>query len=98
MPGNHQRGCAEEESLGRFVPMPASRPGASQGVWGEVGEDSGEEIKRKVAPHCTGAGVNACTASEDIYDVTTKLVAPLRVQLLVLNYRGSSCIEMCDPT
>ena len=27
VPGNHQRGCAEEKSLGRFVPMPACRPG-----------------------------------------------------------------------
>jgi hypothetical protein len=41
VPGNHQRGCAEEESRGRFVPMPACRPGASQGVWGEIGEDGG---------------------------------------------------------
>lgn len=55
VPGN-QRGCAEEVSLGRFVPMPASRPGASQGVWGKVGEDGGEEIAGKVAPHGIGDG------------------------------------------
>lgn len=63
VPG-HRRDCGQEVSLGTCVPMPASRPGPSQGVWGEVGEDVGKEIRGKVAPHGNGKGERFCTIGE----------------------------------
>jgi hypothetical protein len=83
----HRRGCAEEISLGRFMPMPASRPGASQGVWGEVGEDGGEEIQGKVAPHSSIGDVEMFERRGRIY--TTQLVVPGES----CNYCGGELLE-----